>query len=223
LVIIGAKGLAKELLQVLVQNGTTQNLIFFDNISTDVPARLFSRYRIIRSFEDLQQYFKLNDCSFALGVGGGKTRYCLYNKVSSLGGSIKSIISKHSLIGPYGTRIGEGSCVLANTIIECDAKIGVGCLINNGAIVSHDTSIGNFCEISPGAKVLGRAKIGHFSEIGANAVILPKYYCWRKLQSGCWSGCDKKYSRQHYCNGHSCKTKRMLKLDCPGIAGDSIS
>ena len=84
------------------------------------------------------------------------------------GGNVTSIVSKTASIGHFGTVLGEGLCVMRNTIIENDVQIGEGSLIHNGSIISHDAHIGRFCEISPGAKILGRDMIGDLCHIGGN-------------------------------------------------------
>lgn len=184
MVIIGAKGFAKKLLQVLHHNGETANVALFDNINKDAPVFLYSIFPVIRSFDELKEYFGLHGSNFILGVGGAKTRYTLYEKVSLMGGKAQTLISKHAFMAPYGVSIGEGSCIMTNAIIECDVTIGKGSLINNGAIISHDSTIGSFCEISPGAKILGRTTIGDFTEVGANAVILPNRIVGRNCKIG---------------------------------------
>ncbi len=173
MVIIGAKGFAKEILQVLHHNAKTANIAFFDNINENAPSLLYSVFPVLRSYDELKQYFISNGSDFILGVGGAKTRASLYETVSLLGGNVQTVISKYSFVAPYGVVIGEGSCIMTSSIIECDVRVGKGTLINKGAILSHDSTIGSFCEISPGAKILGRAKIGDLTEVGANAVVLP--------------------------------------------------
>ena len=174
MIIIGARGFAKELLQVIEENGElTPELCFFDNINDDLPKKLYGRFRLIRSFDELGIFFRQERNEFVLGIGNPLIRQKLCLKAISIGGSLSSIISKSSSIGQYGTNFGLGLCVMQNTIIENDVIIGDGCLIHNSSMISHDTSLGEFCEISPGAKLLGRTEVGNLSHIGSNAVILP--------------------------------------------------
>ncbi|OAD21267.1 transferase hexapeptide repeat containing protein, partial [Candidatus Thiomargarita nelsonii] len=51
MVIIGAKGLAKELLTVLSWNKDTNNLCFFDNINADAPDYLNGTFPVLKSWE----------------------------------------------------------------------------------------------------------------------------------------------------------------------------
>jgi len=173
MVIIGAKGLAKELLAVLQWNGASDDLVFFDNVNEDTPDTLYDRFPVLKSWEELEVYFQKTTCDFVLGIGGGKTRKFLAEKAISIGGKLCSIVSNHALIGEFGNTIGNGVGILSHATITGDVSIGEGSLINKAVIISHDAKIGCYCEISPGAKILGRTTVGDRTEIGTNATILP--------------------------------------------------
>lgn len=69
MVIIGAKGFAKEVLEILIQDHCDKEIIFFDDVSTDAPGMLFNQFKLLRSIEELQQYFINVDNAFTLVVG----------------------------------------------------------------------------------------------------------------------------------------------------------
>lgn len=173
MVIIGAKGLAKELLAVLHWDGKEKDIFFFDNVNKDTPDTLYGEFSVIKTWEDLKHHFDTVSPEFVLGVGGQKARKYCSEKAISLGGKICSVISNHALIGSYGVNISDGVCILSHATITADVSIGKGTLINKSVIISHDATIGSYCEISPGARVLGRTAVGDRTEIGTNAVILP--------------------------------------------------
>lgn len=173
MVIIGAKGMAKELLTVLQWNGEANDLFFFDNINAETPDLLYGRFQVLKSWEILEKHFLKESREFVLGVGGIETRRILAEKATSLGGKLCSVVSKHALVGEFGNKIGNGVSILSHATITVDVTIGEGSLINKAVIISHDARIGKYCEISPGAKILGRATVGDYSVIGTNAIILP--------------------------------------------------
>ncbi len=184
MVVIGARGLAKELLAVLSWNSDTNNLCFFDNVNVDAPDYLHVSFPVLKSWEALQEHFLTKSPEFALGVGGAATRMSLSGKAASMGGQLCSIVSNQALVGQFGNVIGNGVCILSHATITCDVHLGDGTLINKAAIISHDAEVGRYCDISPGAKVLGRTIIGDCTEIGTNAVILPDI----KVGSNCKVG-----------------------------------
>ena len=183
MVIIGAKGMAKEVLSVLSLNGMGENVSFFDNIDASAPDRLFGTFPVLKSWEDLRRHF-LRDPDVALGVGGALTRFKLACRAEELGGVLRTIVSKQAVIGYHGIEISKGAYIAPQAVIMTDAFIGEGALINVGVYLAHDTKIGKYSEISPGAKILGRASVGNLCEIGTNAVILPD----RKIGCNCVIG-----------------------------------
>jgi sugar O-acyltransferase (sialic acid O-acetyltransferase NeuD family) len=174
MVIIGAKGLAKEVLEIFVLRAQLDELYFFDDLSADLPSMLFDRFKILRSHAEVGEVFRSHDSSFTLGLGNPELRFKMAKLFKSLGGRLTSAISPQAAIGSFGNRIGEGCTILPQAVITNGVTIGEGCLINPHASISHDAVIGDFVEISPGARVTGHSKIDSFSRLGTNAVILPK-------------------------------------------------
>lgn len=173
MLIIGAKGFAKEILEILHQNGETENLCFYDDVNDDAPDLLFGKFPVLKSEIDAKNFFEKIDSKFTLGIGNPKLRLNLAEKFENLGGKFSSTISKFSEIGSFGIEIAEGCNILGGVKISNDAKIGKGTMVYYNSIITHDVEIGNFVEISPGATVLGRAKIGDFCHIGSGAIIFP--------------------------------------------------
>ena len=174
MLIIGAKGFAKELLETVCQIKREKHITFYDDISGDLPDLLFDEYTIIRNFNDAEKYLKSGDGKFALGIGNPIFRYKLAQKFKAIGGELVSVISPFAKIGQWENSIGAGSNILSNVVIESNNVIGAGNLIHVGALVSHDITTGKFCEISPMVNLLGEVSLGDFCSIGASAVILPK-------------------------------------------------
>jgi sugar O-acyltransferase (sialic acid O-acetyltransferase NeuD family) len=172
MIIIGAKGFAKEVLQIAHLTDQLLRLSFYDDVSKDIPDTLFETFPVLRSEQEVLKYFKLDD-RFAIGIGNPLLRHKMDVKFSNLGGTLTSLISPRANIGSYGITIGAGSCIMDGAILSNDVVIGKGCIVYYNTIVTHDCVIGDFVEISPGAKILGRAQIGNYCQIGANATILP--------------------------------------------------
>jgi sugar O-acyltransferase (sialic acid O-acetyltransferase NeuD family) len=175
MVIVGAKGLAKETLEIFARRNALNDLYFFDNLSTDIPEKLFNRFPVIRSLDEVTKIFKtLNDTSFVLGLGNPVFRHRFDKIFSDCGGKLTSAISPFTEIGSFDTVIGNGCTILGGTVITNNVKIGRGSLINPNCTISHDSIIGDFVEISPGVSITGGCVVGNYCVIGTNAVILPK-------------------------------------------------
>ena len=174
MLIIGAKGFAKELLETVCQINPDEPVAFYDDVSDDPPDSLFDRYPIITNLEDAEKYLTREGGKFALGVGKPVLRLQLTEKFKAIGGELMSVISPLARIGKWGNSVGTGTNVLTNAVIESNNQIGAGNLIHVKALVSHDVKIGNFCEISPGANILGGVSIGDLCSVGTGACILPR-------------------------------------------------
>ena len=171
MLIVGAKGFAKEVLEILFQNDISVNTFFFDDTNSNTD-KLFD-FPILKNAAAVHELFK-KDNEFTLGVGNPKTRFELYKRFIELGGKFKSTISPFSNIGHYGNIIGDGCNIMTGTVITNDVTIQTGCLINLNCTIGHDSYLGMFTELSPGVSISGNCTIGSFCTIGTNATILPK-------------------------------------------------
>ena len=175
MIIIGAKGFAKELLEVFFQNREVDNLFFFDNVSVDLPVRLFDQFPVLRSIQEVKLIFQRSgDYSFALGVGSPLVRYNLTREFEQAGGRLVSAISPQATLGHFGNTVGAGCTILGGAVITNGVSLGKGCLINPHCSISHDARLGDFVEMSPGSRVTGSAIVDNFSIMGTNSVVLPK-------------------------------------------------
>lgn len=174
MLIVGAKGFAKELLEIILQTETDPQIVFYDDVSVDLPDLLFGKYRILKNKKEAIQYLSSENSKFVLGIGNPLLRKNLCAEFEAIGGELTSVISPYSLIGENNNLLQPGCNVLSQAVIESNNTIGRGCLIHVGSLISHDTRIGDFCEISPRANLLGNVSIGHLCSIGTASTILPK-------------------------------------------------
>lgn len=173
MLIVGAKGFAKDILEILQQNNELNQLVFYDDLNSDIEDELFGEFPIIKSIEEAEEYFSNVDARFSIGIGNPNLRYEMYHKFTSFGGLLHSTISPKTDIGHYDVKIGQGCNILSGVKISNSVEIGMGTMIYYNSIINHDVVIGKFVEISPGAMVLGKCKIGNFTHIGSGAIILP--------------------------------------------------
>jgi sugar O-acyltransferase (sialic acid O-acetyltransferase NeuD family) len=174
MLIVGAKGFAKEVLEVLYQNNEIKNVAFFDDVNVDLFGKLYNTFKILKSIEEAEIYFKTVTSKFTIGIGNPVLRKTLFEKFNLIGGVFTSTISPKASIGHFGNIIQEGCNIMTGTVITNDIFIGKGTIINLNCTVGHDTIINEFVELSPGVHISGNCTIGAFTTIGTNATILPK-------------------------------------------------
>lgn len=173
MLIIGAKGFAKEVLQVFMDGSFTGKIAFYDDVSADVSGLLFRQFPILKSDDEVVEFFKENGNEFTVGIGSPVLRYKLYKKILNLGGRFTSSISPFARVGSFDVIIGTGSNVLSQAVFSNSSQIGIGCIVYYNVVVTHDCVVGDFVELSPNVILLGRCKVGSFSQIGANVTVLP--------------------------------------------------
>jgi sugar O-acyltransferase (sialic acid O-acetyltransferase NeuD family) len=172
MLIIGAKGFAKEVLEVFHQQNSLNNIYFFDDVSENTPNKLY-QFPILKNFAEVTNLFA-SDNRFTLGIGNPLLRKSLFEKFVSLGGVFTSSISPLATIGNFGTIIKEGCNIMTGVIITNDVTLERGCIVNLNCTIGHDTTIGEFTELSPGVSISGNCSIGMYCNIGTNATVLPK-------------------------------------------------
>lgn len=187
MLIIGAKGFAKEVLEVMHQLRQLDRLAFYDDVNDDVPEKIFGQFPVLRTFQEAVVYFKTIDNQFTIGIGNPVLRKKLCDKFTLLGGVFTSTISPLAVLGSFDVQIGIGTNILSGSVFSNSTIIGKGCIVYYNSIITHDCKIGDFVEISPVVTILGRCQIGSYSKIGSNSTILPNITIGRNVIIGAGS------------------------------------
>ena len=93
MIIVGAKGLAKEILEILHELRRLSDLFFYDDVSDNIGEELYGRFPVLRSPEAAQRVLKDVSPAFTLGLGGPALRAKMARKFCSLGGNLVSTVS----------------------------------------------------------------------------------------------------------------------------------
>lgn len=174
MIVVGARGFAVQIHDVLYDLSLTEDLVFFDNVSSPAITSFLDIYSVLNSDKEVLDFFESSgDRRFVLGTGGPATRKSLFEKFISLGGIPYTIVAENSKIGHFEVGIGEGVCVLTNSIVESTVTIGKGSLVNLNVSITHHSVVGEFCELSPGVRISGNCKIGDSVFLGTGAIVLP--------------------------------------------------
>jgi len=170
MLIIGAGGLAKDILEDLPKHGP---LYFYDEFNK--TAHTFINGSIILHEEnEVKKLFEEKNVEFIVAVGGGKNRLLLIDRFEKLGGTCIGLQSDKAQIGRHSNFFDAGTILMNGCTVSNSIHIGKGSLIYTKALVAHDCKIGKYCELAPGATLLGGCELGDFVFVGANATILPK-------------------------------------------------
>lgn len=162
---------AIEVMDIVHYQRMEVELYFYDDLNNDRTVFL-NTYPILKGKTDVYNIFKEN-FEFILSLSGVHGRKVVNDKIISMGGVARSIISQTATIGKLNVNIDNAVNIMHHVLISSNTSIGYGSLVNSKASIHHDVIIGEYCEICPGAILLGGAKLGNQTFIGAGAIVLP--------------------------------------------------
>lgn len=184
MLIIGAGGFAKEVLEICRQLQNAGDIVFFDDVNIKDNDVLYNQFPIFRTHREVIDFFKKNGNHFTIGIGNPILRYKVCKKFEDWGGDLLSVVSPFARVGHFDCKIGIGCNILSNSNISNSVLLGKGCIVYYNVVITHDCEVGDFVELSPGATLLGRSRIGDFTQIGANATVLPDIEIGRNVMIG---------------------------------------
>lgn len=130
----------------------------------------------VTPIEELDQKYSKGEVKIILGVGYSdlnRTRQKIFVQLKDLGFKIETYI--HPLARIYNkNQIGEGSIILANSVIEPFSTVGENCVIWANCTIGHHSTIESHCWIASGSVVAGEATIKTNSFLGVNVTIANK-------------------------------------------------
>ncbi|MFK8162624.1 MAG: acetyltransferase [Lewinella sp.] len=169
-VIMGAGGHAKEVLDCVLQQWKHHDILFFDNTTgANSERKLYDVFSVINTLKG-QQGLKW----FYLGTGTINTRRLLAKLATSHGLSHLGIRDQSVQIGRFDNSLAPTADLMAGVIISSSVAIGERTLLNRRVSIHHDASIGDDCELAPGVTILGGASLANKVYIGSHATVLPK-------------------------------------------------
>ncbi|HEY4475056.1 MAG TPA: acetyltransferase [Candidatus Paceibacterota bacterium] len=205
IVILGAGGLAREVLQLVKDIGKFNSRIevcpnfvhplsdnyvlheklepigFIDENQAN-HGKIIHKVPVLGGFEWLKNADS-NTC-LTMGVGFPRVRKKFFDIIQNLGLKFNFPVLVHPTahIGE-NVKFGEGSQVMMNNSITVDITVGEHVHINQGCSIGHDVVIGNFVYLSPHCVISGYTYIGEGADIGSNASTRPlsKIGAWSVL------------------------------------------
>ena len=163
-IILGASGHAKVIADIVVKSG--DNLIGFLDDNKEIKNKvIFDNKKVIGTIIDCYNY---PDVYFIIGIGSNKIRRTISKKYNL---NWYTAIHPNAIIAD-DVEIGEGTVVMAGTIINIGTKIGKHCIINTSSSIDHDNILEDFVHISPGAHLAGTVTVKNGTWICAGAIVI---------------------------------------------------
>lgn len=167
LLIIGAGGHGKVVADTALEAGKWSEILFLDDAW---PEKKRNGAWDIHGNMEMIESLKLRCTNAIVAIGNNHLRIELQSTLVAAGFEIATIVHPSARVSRFA-KIGKGSVVFANAVINVDAQIGEAAIINTAATVDHDCQLGRGVHIAPGANLGGGVAVGDFSWIGIGAAV----------------------------------------------------
>lgn len=161
--ILGAGGFAKEVREVLLDLGTSPEMVHFY-----VEERFRTNNSSVKGFLDLPR--DGHHVAY-LGVGDGKLRANWLSQFQD-NCDFAPLIHPTAILGK-NVQLGKGVIVTAYSHLTCDIIVGDGVQFNLQTTVGHDSVIGDFVTTAPKVALSGNVRVGRHVTFGTSSTVLP--------------------------------------------------
>ena len=171
ILLIGGGGHCRACIDVLEQDGTYSIAGIVDKNKNNLKKPIMG-YPYIGTDDDLPELVKkYKNALITVGqIRNYELRKKLYIMLKKLNFITPIIISPLSYVSPYA-RIGEGTIVMHNVLVNAGTEIGINCILNSKSLIEHDVSVGNHTHISTSSVLNGNVKIGSETFIGSGSIV----------------------------------------------------
>lgn len=166
--IVGAGGLAREILWMLRTSPEANAMQFLGFVVTD-PTR-HSPYDSPK-----QDLHTLKDATHVyLGIGSPRARRKVHAEIAQLFPHLlfPSFVHPNAVVDGESLSMGDGAAISPGVAATVNVTLDRFAFINPGCAVGHEASIGAYSVVNPGATIGGGVRIGAECMVGSGARIL---------------------------------------------------
>lgn len=158
--VFGASGHAKVVVDIVFSNNIILEAVIDDNPQVEslmgVPVVHSKKFEVA------------DDSKFIIAVGDNATRKEI---VASNNFQFFKSIHIEATVSKFAT-LDEGTVVMAQAVVNADAKVGKHSIINTRSVVEHDCILEDYVHISPNASLAGNVFVGEGTQIGIGANVI---------------------------------------------------
>ncbi len=163
-IIIGASGHGKVVADIIRKSGN-QVLGFLDD--NKLLPKFFIGLPLLGVVNDYKKYTEIAE--FVIAIGNVEIREKISAKLEGV--RWHTAIHPSAIISEIDVKIGEGTVIMANAVVNSESQIGKHCIVNSSAVVEHDNVIEDFVHVSVGVKLGGTVHVGKKTWIGLGSCI----------------------------------------------------
>lgn len=178
ILIVGAGGHAQVIADIFLKQKVLDfdvNPIGFVDDDINLQGSYILGLPVLGTLSDLPY---LSTDAIIVGIGNNQIRKNFFTSYTRQNIKFASAIHPHAIIG-NDVRIGDGTVICGNAVVNTGSIIGNNVIINTGTSIDHHNEIGNHVHVAPGVHTGGEVKIGEGAFIGMGSTIMPR----RKIQN----------------------------------------
>lgn len=202
IILIGASGHGKVCAEIAKLTNRYNEILFLDDNPLEKKC---NGYDVVGTANNFYEYIR-DDTEFFVSIGNAGIRKDLQERIVKAGGNIATL-THPNVVTSCDTQIGEGTVIMAGTVINTCSEIGKGCIINTASSVDHDCIIGDYCHIAVGAHICGTVNVGDMTWIGAGATVINNVFIASKTIIGAGAVVVKDIERKGKYLGIPARTK----------------
>ncbi len=168
--IIGQGGHSKVIQDLISLNSQFHIVAYLDDKFEELMLMDATFIGPILSAEAIIEVFE--DVKFIIAIGNNQTRKSIADKLKLPNGRYMTLVHPTATVSS-SAKIGQGTVIMAHSVINADTHIGDHTIINTSSVVEHDNELGSFVHVSPNATLTGAVKIKEGVHVGAGATVIP--------------------------------------------------
>ncbi len=171
IVLVGSSGHARSVAEVVEREARYRIVGLVDSFRR--PGETAFGYDLIGTEHDLRAFCRERAIGGLLvAIGDNWQRHRMVLRLRDLIPGVTFVRSTHpSAVIGRDVQIGEGTVLMAGTLVNADCRIGEFCFLNTRSSLDHDSVLGDFASLGPGVTTGGKVRVGAFSAIGVGATV----------------------------------------------------
>lgn len=172
-VIVGAGGFGREVLDVLNAANEISNEWIFEGFVADDPPPKDILNRINAQWLSAVDEFLTsnNPDNYVIGIGNPLMRRSIASRFDQLGWNAATLIHPSAAIGA-DVEIAAGSVICSHVSITTNVRIGRHVHVSRNSTIGHDCRVSDFVTINPIVAVSGDVKLHEGVTMGTHSSIL---------------------------------------------------
>jgi len=170
IIILGAGGHGRVVLDIFLQNGKHKPVGFLDN-NKNLHGRRVDGLPVLGGMEQLEDLRKHGIEGAVVAIGDNGIRRAMGNIIKQHAFELVNAVHPSAQLAT-SVSLSKGVVIAAGALVCAHCQIGDYTILNTGCIVDHESMIGTSAHICPGVRLAGHVTVesGAFVGIGATIV-----------------------------------------------------